>query len=215
MKNRVNTILASIYVSAMIGSSLGQTASAFKLASPLDPSAPQRALTAALAMAGASGYSGAAPVVAVVDAKPAPLSFKSGEEPVLTPAAYERILKNALTKNPIALPPLVGTTLGIAAPGESLPAKQLTFEEASLRHIFTLSLKPRSSDVIFAQRSATGVVTLYLTDPTLKLRAAAVSENGAMRLVPTKQNEAGFTSELKAWASAATDLPVVTTASNG
>jgi tetratricopeptide (TPR) repeat protein len=96
------------------------------------------------------------------------------------------------------LPGDVVHLFGLTTTPTSIPAKLVVVDNDPVFNVFGKSLTPGTDDVIFV-RVTPAAANFYLTDASLKLRAAAADTGGGLRLILNEQAAAGYADVLKFW----------------
>lgn len=208
---RLNTILTSAYLSAMLTSSMAPIRSNATFAAAIDPMAAQKAFQSAVSGLSAEGWGGTvqvanvvtpnAVVIPVVQNTPVP-------EQIISEELMDRLITRTLaSKKPSYLDAEICMIFALCAPGQNLPALRVSEPVPEGKHMFTVPLKEGTKDVIITFKRA-GYSEIYLTNRAGVLRAAAISETASgTRLITNEQAAEKFKSELRLFAKLALELP--------
>ncbi|MBI4061974.1 MAG: hypothetical protein HY403_11160 [Elusimicrobia bacterium] len=207
---RLARILTSAYLSAMLTSSAEPIRRSTILATAIDPLAAPRALQGAMNGLNAAGWGPAStPASAVV---PSGVVVSRNNPPLKAVAAMNEELMGRLIKFTLD-DPHTGTVtarickvLDLCDGSRDMPLKLSKSSLADGIHYFGVPPEAGSEDILIMLKRDT-VIEAYLTDKTAKLRAAAILENGAARLITNERAAGKFAAELALFAKEALDLP--------
>jgi hypothetical protein len=207
----ITAVLTSAYLSAMLTSSLAPIRNNTIFAAAVDPTAAEKALQNAVSGLDAAGWAAAvAATPSPNQSAPAPVPVKvtPKTDPVMTEELMARLLKYARALEPkSSLSPAFCKALNLCDGTKVLPVKLAESEVATEgKHFIGLTAEPDSKDVLIVVDRPTHA-EVYLTDKTGRLRAAAISENNAVRLITNEQAEKKFKAELSIFAVEAATLP--------
>lgn len=217
LKNRpVATILTSAYLSAMLTSSLAPIRNNTIFAAAVDPMAAEKALQNAVSGLDVAGWAAAGtPAPSQPTSQPVPVKVTPKADPVMTEELMARLIKYTRgVKDSSTLSARLCKVLDLCDGTSEIQLKAAESESTDGHHYFATPLDPKSKDVfiivIHDERSE-----VYLTDKTGKLRAAAVVENDAARLITNEKAATKFKAELSLFAGEASTLPPTGTAVAG
>ncbi len=213
MKNRrLNTILTSAYLSAMLATSVVPIRSDATLASTIDPMAAQKILQGAVNGLNASGWLTAATVETppAAQATPALVPVNNATpkaDPVMTEELMARLIKYGHENQKTSLVnKRLCKILDLCDGTADLPLKILQGDLTDAKHYFAVLPDATSKDVLIMVQDAT-TVAAYLTDKTGTLRAAAILETAGAHLITNEKAAEKFKAEMKQYAKEASELP--------
>lgn len=208
--SRLNTILTSAYLSAMLTSSMAPIRGNATFAAAIDPMAAQKAFQGAVSGLTAEGWGGTVQITNVVAPNAAfipVVQSTTAPEPVISEELMDRLITRALaSKKPGFVDPRTCAIFALCVPGQELPGLAISEPLPDGLHKFTVTLKEATKDVIITYRR-TGYSEIYLTSRTGVLRAAAISDASGIRLITNEQAAEKFKSELRLFAKLALELP--------
>ena len=213
---RLTTILASAYVSAMLASSVAPIRSDATLAATIDPTAAQQAFQNAVNGLNVNGWLAAsttpsAPKVATATASATRLTV----DPVMTEELMARLIKFLNTLDYFgSVDAQICKVLDLCDGTKNLPLRLGKGDLTDGIHYIGIPVNPDSKDVLIMVKHGT-VVEAYLTDKTGKLRAACVQENGTTHLITNEKAADKFKAEMTQFAKEAGSLPPTGTAVAG
>ncbi len=215
---RLSTILTSAYLSAMLASSVSPVRSDATFAATIDPTAARQAFQSAvngleatnwMAASATPSVSEPAPKVILVN-NPAPKT-----DPTMTPELMARLIVFTQSVDKIgALNAPVCKILNLCDGTQNMPLKYCVSDSTDGEHFFGLRPDGGTKDILIVVRHG-ALMETYLTDKSGKLRAAAIQENGATRLIPNEKAAEKFKQEMTLFAGEAGALPPSGTALAG
>jgi len=215
----ITAVLTSAYLSAMLTSSLAPIRNNAIFAAAVDPSAAQKALQSAVSGLDAAGWAAAvasSPSPSQSAPTPVPVTVAPKTDPVMTDELMARLLKyTSSLQGKGGVDAKICKILELCDGTQHMPLKLAESEPApGGEHYFGTPLDAKSKDIIILVQNGT-ILEAYLTDKTRKLRAAAVLDNGAVRLIINEKAVEKFKAELTLWAGEALTLPPTGTAVAG
>lgn len=216
----ITAVLTSVYLSAMLTSSLAPIRNNAIFAAAIDPSAAQKALQNAVTGLDAAGWA-AAVAATPAPVPPAPKGVPVDPTPKVEPIISEELMARLITRTLASKKPnTVGTRLskifGINDGTVDIPAKIVSEKVPEGKHMFIVPTQEGSRDIVIAfKRADNAYGEYYLTDKTGGLRAAAVIDDAGIRLITNEQAAAKYKAELELFAKLAKDLPPAGTAVAG
>lgn len=181
---RLSTIMMSAYLSAMLASSLAPMAGNLALAGTVNPSAAQAAYRDAVNSLDATWLAATTASVATAPEPQVAISRSTPpSDPIMSEELLGRILKLLANQTrPGSIPPEVCVLFKMCDGTAKLPVRMIQTDNPKGSYM-TVKWEGPVDDIVIARRMADGSLHFFLTDKTLKLRAAAISENGVGRLV--------------------------------
>lgn len=215
---RFTTMLMSAYLSAMLASSVASQRPNAALASTVDPAAARAAFREAVSGIGASGWAPSAtamPGAPAAESQVIAIRVAPPADPVMNDDLMGRLLKLiAEQKEPSTIPANICVLFSLCDGSAPLKLRMVETENPSGDYM-AMPMKDDAKDVVVIRKMADGTIQFYLTDKTRKLRAAAISEKGAGRLVLNETVAKNYESTLSHLAKEAQDLPPLGTAVAG